>query len=368
MRKSLLKILRAPESAETLILYIFENKKLAREEDENVIEGVLLSATSKKAYPIMDGVPVMLDSSFTDQFLNKHSRRILQDESLSKLDLSPRRNSSWSFSSEWNEHFSSQLNRTWGWTIDERIRQFLLESDVQVDWCRGKLFLDAGCGNGQLSEGLAELGATVVALDYSTSVLTAEKNRKSSDVHFVQGDLQTPPFGKDTFDLVISNGVLHHTPNTYKTFIEVSKLVKPGGRFYLWLYRKSEKFFRRYLFYPAFELTRTVVSRIPKNPQTLIVKAYALALLALHKGLGKYKEIPWPERVVAAYDNLTPFWRHYHTPLEVSFWFFLNGYSAPTITHWDNPYGFGMVATKKPQEDTPGVNFGKTGIVDRYWQ
>jgi hypothetical protein len=107
---------------------------------------------------------------------------------------------------------------------------------------------------------------------------------------------------------------------------------------------------------------------MPTGLQKLVVKAYALALMALHKSLNKYQDLSWPERVVAAYDNLTPRWRHYHTPLEVSYWFFLNGYSAPTITHWDNPYGFGMTATKRPQEDTPGINFGKSTITQRYWQ
>jgi 2-polyprenyl-3-methyl-5-hydroxy-6-metoxy-1,4-benzoquinol methylase len=366
VRRSLLKILRAPRTVEPLTLYVFDSDNSRLDGKENIIQGILLA--SNKAYPVIDGVPVMLHSSFTEEFLNKHATRISQDDTLSKLHLRAERNSHWSFSSEWDEHFKREAAKTWGWTVNGRMRQFLLETDVDPQWCKGKLVLDAGCGNGQLSEGLTELGATVVALDYSTSVFTAEKYRKSPDVHFIRGDLQTPPFDKGTFDLVISNGVLHHTPNTYRTFIEVSKLVKPEGRFYLWLYRKSEKFFRRYIFYPVFELTRTIVSRIPNGPQRVIVKAYALALMVLHKALGKHKDLSWPERVVVAYDNLTPLWRHYHTPLELSYWFFLNGYSSPTITHWDNPYGFGMVAKRKTQEDTPGVNFGNTASVKRYWR
>jgi SAM-dependent methyltransferase len=240
---------------------------------------------------------------------------------------------------------------TWGWTVDERVQQFLLETDIEPNMCNGKLILDAGSGNGQLSEALTRLGATVVALDYSTSVFGAERRRKAPNVHFIRGDLHAPPFDPNTFDIIISNGVIHHTPNTYKTFIQVAQLAKPGGRFYLWLYPKPERFLKRYLLLPVGELLRTIATRLPRGPQML--KGYVFALMSLHKILGRHKDYPWPERVVGAYDSLTPRWRHYHTPFDVSGWFFKNGFSSPTLTHWDTPYGFGVVATKKAHGDTP---------------
>lgn len=370
MRRSFLDVLRAPKSRKPLSVHVFETRRASIDEEEDITEGLLLTDDSSNAYPIVEGVPVLLDGSFTQQFLQKHSDRISRNETLAKLNLSKQDTLDWSFSSEWDYHFDSDLVRTWGWTVDERVQQFLLETDLDRSACEGKLILDAGCGNGQLSEALTSLGAEVVALDYSTSVAVAERRRKASNVHFVRGDLQSPPFDHNTFDIVISNGVLHHTPNTYRAFAEVAKLVKPGGRFYLWLYRKPEKFLRRCVMYPTLDLVRIITSRLPRGHQMLVVKGFALALLSLHALLGKHKDgsLSWSERVVSAYDGLTPRWRHYHTPLEVSSWFFMNGYSCPTITHWDNPYGFGMVATKKPQQDTPGMNFGRRDIAKRYWR
>jgi 2-polyprenyl-3-methyl-5-hydroxy-6-metoxy-1,4-benzoquinol methylase len=139
------------------------------------------------------------------------------------------------------------------------LQQFFLETGVDADWCKGKLILDAGCGNGQLSERLSRLGANVAGLDYSESVFGAESRRHSPTVHFVQGDLQTPPFQAGTFDLIISNGVLHHTPNTYKTFVEVARLVKPEGCLYLWLYRRSRKLKTRFFVHPTVDLLRAIV-------------------------------------------------------------------------------------------------------------
>ncbi len=368
MKKSLLEVLRAPNSKKPLILYVLLSESSSEGEEEDVIEGILVSEhTPKKAYPIIHGVPIMLDDSFSRDFLSKHAVQISANEVLNSLGLVASEQTSWSFSSEWDHHFDSDLLKTWGWTIDARVQQFFLETGLGPEDCKGKMILDAGCGNGQLSEGLCKLGATIVALDYSTSVLGASRRRKSPNVHFVQGDLQAPPLAFEVFDLVISNGVIHHTKDTYKTFIKVAELVKPFGRFYLWLYRKPESFGRRVFLYPIFDFMRLLVSRLPPFLQAFVVKCYARSLMIKHKLLGASTGRSWQEYVVAAYDSLTPFWRHYHTPLEVSCWFFKNGYSHSTLTHWDNPWGFGVVAMKEAQDDTPGVNFGKVTSIERYY-
>jgi SAM-dependent methyltransferase/uncharacterized protein YbaR (Trm112 family) len=351
-----------------LILYEFvTNTSSLRDGEKEIIEGILLSDDGTCAYPILDGIPVMLESSFTRPFLQKHAVEIANDAVLSQINLPEKQKSPWSFSDEWNQHFSANLDKTWGWSVEERLQQFFLETGVDADWCKGKLILDAGCGNGQLSEGISELGANVVGLDYSESVFGAELRRHSSTVHFVQGDLQTPPFQAGTFDLIISNGVFHHTPNTYRTFVEVARLVKQEGRLYLWLYRRSTEPKLRFFARPAIALIRAIASRASPAVQKLIVKSYASVLFAKHKVRGSREDRSRPERLVSAYDSLTPKWKHYHSPLEVTCWFFLNGYSAPAITHWDNPYGFGMVAEKKAQADTPGVNFRKT-TAERHWK
>jgi 2-polyprenyl-3-methyl-5-hydroxy-6-metoxy-1,4-benzoquinol methylase len=366
MREFLLQLLRSPKSMRPLKLYPFIDKTSAFGEIE-IIEGILLSDDGTSAYPILNGVPVMLDSSFTREFLQKHAAKMANDKVLSQIILPEQRKALWSFSDEWNIHFNSNLVKTWGFTVDERVQQFFLETGVDPEWCTGRLILDAGCGNGQLSEGLSRIGANIIGLDYSESVFHAECRRQSPTVHFVQGDLQNPPFEPGTFDLIISNGVLHHTPNTNRTFVEVARLVKQEGRLYLWLYRRSEIFKMRFLVLPLIELMRAIASRASPSAQKLIVKSYASVLVAMHKVSRRRGDCSWQEYLVGAYDAVTPKWRHYHTPLEVAYWFFLNGYSAPVVTHWDNPYGFGMVAEKKPQGATPGRNFGKTNT-QRYWK
>jgi len=47
---------------------------------------------------------------------------------------------------------------------------------------------------------------------------------------FIHHDAEDLPFPDASFDLVYSNGVLHHTPNTHKVVDEIFRILRPGGR------------------------------------------------------------------------------------------------------------------------------------------
>jgi 2-polyprenyl-3-methyl-5-hydroxy-6-metoxy-1,4-benzoquinol methylase len=64
----------------------------------------------------------------------------------------------------------------------------------------------------------------------SLRLATDFKRRNAlSRVEFVQMNLFRPCFPDGEFDLVISNGVLHHTSNPRLAFETISRLVKPGA-------------------------------------------------------------------------------------------------------------------------------------------
>ena len=362
MRRALAELLRSPRSLAPLTLEATAIRALSSG-DEDVVRGTLRTVDGAECYPIIDGVPVMLDAEMAGP-----PRDGLRGEAGGD-NAAPLHGTDWSFSREWQHHAQHDVaEHPGGWSVDDRLKQFFIETETNAEWCRGKLVLDAGCGTGQLVEAVSELGAVAVGLDYSTSVFDAERRMKSLRAHFVQADLRTPPFAPEVFDAVTSVGVLHHTPDTYESFAAVARLVKPGGRLYVWLYRRPERFLRRHITWPALDLFRTVVSRLPDRPQAAVVAAYTRGLRLLHRARGQHQDVPWDAMVVRAYDSITPRWKHYHTPFEVSHWFFRNGFSSPAITHWDNPYGFGMVAVKHALADTPGLNFGKSEVARRFWQ
>ena len=101
--------------------------------------------------------------------------------------------------------------------------------------------LEVGCGTAQLSNYLAATTPTrVYAADMTLASLRLghdfAKRNGIEGVRFIQTNLFVPPIKPQSMDIVISNGVLHHTYDTKKAFMSISRLVKPGGYIIIGLY------------------------------------------------------------------------------------------------------------------------------------
>jgi len=100
--------------------------------------------------------------------------------------------------------------------------------------------LEVGCGTGQLTNFLGIGCRRVVGTDMClNSLKLGEAFRKEHDlsrVRFVQMNLFRPAFKHEQFDVVLCNGVLHHTADPYAGFKSLVPLVKPGGHLIIGLY------------------------------------------------------------------------------------------------------------------------------------
>lgn len=106
----------------------------------------------------------------------------------------------------------------------------------------GSRIIECGCGTGQLSNFLSIANRTVIGADMCmNSLRMANEFKEKIDLeraHFCQMNLFRPPFKPESFDLVISNGVLHHTSDPFLAFKSISKLVKPNGYILVGLYHR----------------------------------------------------------------------------------------------------------------------------------
>ena len=103
----------------------------------------------------------------------------------------------------------------------------------------GMKILDLGTGTGYLAFPIAGKypEAEVTGLDIVENALI--KNREKAEkeelrnLNFLAYDGMTFPFADETFDMVITRYALHHFPVIYDTFQEISRVLKPGGKFFL---------------------------------------------------------------------------------------------------------------------------------------
>lgn len=106
---------------------------------------------------------------------------------------------------------------------------------------KGKKVLDLGCGLGAMFEQFCAYGAEVTALDLAPKhvYLTSERARLFGlNGRILHGDAESLPLGANTFDFVYSFGVIHHSPNTRRSFEEIHRILRPGGRFFVMVYNR----------------------------------------------------------------------------------------------------------------------------------
>lgn len=105
--------------------------------------------------------------------------------------------------------------------------------------------LDAGCGAGfatsaWMREGWNNSGAEWVGADISGAIDVArERLGAFGGTHFVQADVLELPFRPESFDVIFSEGVLHHTPSTERALKALVPLLRPGGELMVYVYARK---------------------------------------------------------------------------------------------------------------------------------
>tara|TARA_Y100000310_G_C20629994_1_gene788120 strand:- start:967 stop:1701 length:735 start_codon:yes stop_codon:yes gene_type:complete len=131
-----------------------------------------------------------------------------------------------------------------------------LSKHIDFNDLKGKKILDVGCGQGTISKVLYDAGADVYSIDLSkTSVNQVKKNYP--EIKAKVGNALDLDFPDNFFDIVLSIGVLHHTPDPYKGFKECVRVTKPNGKMVILLYTK-------YHYYPLVYKTLKILFRNKK--------------------------------------------------------------------------------------------------------
>jgi SAM-dependent methyltransferase len=106
------------------------------------------------------------------------------------------------------------------------------------------IILDAGCG--AAFTGLQYFRPILdriryLGVDISTAVDVARERMRDAgaDSAFMQCDLTRLPLSHGSLDAIFSEGVLHHTDSTRGAILSLAPLLKPGGLFMFYVYRRK---------------------------------------------------------------------------------------------------------------------------------
>lgn len=211
----------------------------------HAIEGVLRTMNPSIWYPILEGVPSFLTGPMQPDLTDFCARHGLEKPvtALTRPESSEQ--------AKTNETFSDKWRRFKQYGLEPEHKEFLFgwyckklgvpDLDALKAFYGGKKrVLEVGPGSGFNTRFIAEnCPGDVFALDVSDAAFTTfENTRQLENCCVVQADLMDAPFPDETFDFIIADGVLHHTPNTKAAVEALYRKVRPGGQFFFYVYRK----------------------------------------------------------------------------------------------------------------------------------
>ena len=115
------------------------------------------------------------------------------------------------------------------------------------DAARNLKVLEIGCGLGTDGAQFAKAGADYTGIDLTDAAIELAQKRFelfSLPGKFQTADAENLDFADDSFDLVYSHGVLHHTPDTERAIKEIHRVLRPGGRAVVMLYHRDSYNYR----------------------------------------------------------------------------------------------------------------------------
>jgi len=128
----------------------------------------------------------------------------------------------------------------------------VLSNYIDYNRLKNKKVLEVGYGYGTLAKSFIENKSIYTGIDLSSShyKFCSDRFEDEDDADFICGNAEKLPFEDNSFDFVISWGVIHHTPKTQQCIDEIHRVLKNDGKCFLMLYHKNSI---RYWFHKMFK-------------------------------------------------------------------------------------------------------------------
>lgn len=159
----------------------------------------------------------------------------------------------------------------------------------------GSRVLDVGTGTGGVAAAARDVGAHVVAIDFSDAMLE-EARRRLPDIDFRAASAEALPYGDASFDAVTANAVLHHLGDPAGALEEAFRVLAPGGRIACTVWAEPERLEAFGLYFAAVE-AHAGAAELPHGPLFGVTDRAALGSLFEDSGFGDVEfstlEVAW---------------------------------------------------------------------------
>ncbi|MFL6277993.1 MAG: methyltransferase domain-containing protein [Blastocatellia bacterium] len=303
MKISILNLLACPSCRGALELG--ETREMTMADD--IESGTLICTVCARGYDITEGVPRLL------------------------LKFKQHRREQECFTFQWRLRFSqSSEPDQMLWGKDHSKLSYKVQN--KDGW-----YLDCGCGSGEIIREIALKNPHLqaVGMDLSDAIgMVSRRDKTISNLHYVQGDILAPPFASDSFQFILSLGVLHHTSSPRQALHNTIDLLERIGLLSVWLYpdledlkamARQEEYrkWRRYYFLRD-KLFLSCSYRF--NLRLLLWLCKLLSLLISPFGHLLDHAVPdfklrYLSNTFILFDNLAPTYQFRHRKKEVIKWF-----------------------------------------------
>lgn len=265
-------------------------------------------------------------------------------------------NTATSFSDKWHRNPNHILEQTLDESSD--IAKWILSRNgfeslaVFGDHLKGKKrILDGGCGNGRVTALLRSVTdpeiTEVVGIDLVAADVARSNFHDAPNTRFEQADLLGNLTNLGYFDFIYCQEVLHHTSNPRKAFLNLSKLLGPGGELAIYVYKKkapirehADDFIRQMISHLPYEESMKACEQITELGKALDniegeIEIPEVNILEIPAGKYTYQrfiyhffmkcfwseQLNYNENVVVNYDWYHPQSCSRHTAEEIREWF-----------------------------------------------
>jgi SAM-dependent methyltransferase len=283
-------------------------------------------------FPVTNYTPVMLDfpTDMHREFAERHAAKTEVFQSHRMADGQPREGETFvqkSFTRQWD--LLNHDNVSFGYTPAQR-DEF---TKIEFDWPprvldrRPLRVLEIGAGSGFETASLERVTRGLV-FGFDLNLALVRKGHLLYSNPFINTAIASAfrlPLTPRTFEVVYSNGVLHHTYSTKKAFDSVEEFRREDGVVCIWVYTPEDythgvKAQAVYLVENVFQHR---VARLPDFWQNLVVRLLTRHMHYKYRKAQSLGHEKWTlkDSEHAVRDRWTPLYAHRHTFKEVITWF-----------------------------------------------